>query len=188
MAAEIDEVTLTRARRGDSSALSALVRHYERPVYALVARLLVGRRAEALDDVAQEAFIRVCRGLPRFAPEGAARLSTWILTIATRTCLNALRDGRRTEALSPPHAPDTRNADPEQAAAQRERRARVEAAMAALPEDMRAVLVLRAYHDFDYDEIAAALGLEIGTVKSRLGRARGALREALADEETDHDE
>jgi RNA polymerase sigma-70 factor (ECF subfamily) len=188
MNAEIDELTLARARRGESSALSALVRHYQRQVYALVARLLVGRRAEALDDVAQESFIRVCRGLPRFAPDGRARLSTWILTVTTRTCLNALRDSRRAEALAPPDAPDARGDDPEQTAAERERRRRVEAAMAALPEDMRAVLVLRAYHDFDYDEIAAALRVEIGTVKSRLGRARLALREALADEETDGDE
>jgi RNA polymerase sigma-70 factor (ECF subfamily) len=184
MGAEIDELTLARARRGESSALSALVRHYQRPVYALVARLLVGRRAEAFDDVAQEAFIRVCRGLPRFIPEGTARLSTWILTVTTRTCLNALRDGRRLEARAPA-GDDTSRDDPEQTALDRERRRRVEAAMAALPEDMRAVLVLRAYHDFDYDEIAAALGVEIGTVKSRLGRARAALREVLADEETD---
>jgi RNA polymerase sigma-70 factor (ECF subfamily) len=187
-AAEIDELTLARARRGESPALSALVRHYQRPVYALVARLLVGRRAEALDDVAQEAFIRVCRGLPRFAPDGSARLSTWILTVATRTCLNVLRDGRRAEALAPAAAGDVSAGDPEQAAAERERRRRVEAAMAALPEEMRAVLVLRAYHDFDYDEIAAALGLEIGTVKSRLGRARAALRQALGDEEGEPDE
>ena len=54
--------------------------------------------------------------------------------------------------------------------------------MADLPEEMRAVLVLRAYHDFDYDQIAAAVGVEIGTVKSRLARARAALREALTEE------
>ena len=54
--------------------------------------------------------------------------------------------------------------------------------MAALPEEMRAVLVLRAYHDFDYDEIAAAVGVEIGTVKSRLARARAALRDAMTEE------
>ena len=188
MGAEIDELTLARARRGESSALSALVRHYQRPVYALVARLLVGRRADALDDVAQEAFIRVCRGLPRFMPEGKARLSTWILTVATRTCLNALRDRRRLEALVPPAAEDGSGGDPEQTAVEREQRRRVENAMAALPEDMRAVLVLRAYHDFDYPEIAAALGVEVGTVKSRLGRARAALREALADEEMDSEQ
>jgi RNA polymerase sigma-70 factor, ECF subfamily len=188
MAAEIDELTLARARRGESSALTALVRHYQRPVYALCARLLVGRRAEAVDDVTQEAFIRICRGLGRFTPEGKARLTTWILTVATRTCLNALRDARRAAALAPATAAEAAPDDPEQAALDREQRRRVEAAMAALPEEMRAVLVLRAYHDFDYDEIAAALGLEIGTVKSRLGRARAALREALIDEEHEVDQ
>jgi RNA polymerase sigma-70 factor (ECF subfamily) len=187
MAAEIDELTLARARRGDSSALSTLLQHYQRPVYALVGRLLVGRAAGARDDVAQEAFIRVFRGLPRFDPTGDARLSTWILTIVARTCLNAIRDGRRAlpvAAADPPTAaaaPD----DPERATGDRELGRRVEEAMARLPEEMRAVLVLRAYHDFDYDEIAAAVGVEIGTVKSRLGRARAALREVLAAEEAD---
>jgi RNA polymerase sigma factor (sigma-70 family) len=183
MVVELDELTLARARRGDSSALSALVRHYQRPVYALVARLLTARGAAARDDVTQEAFIRVCRGLPRFDPGGQARLSTWILTVTTRTCLNAIRDRRRAEnreAVPPPPAvtPD----DPERCAADRELGRRVEAAMAALPEDMRAVMVLRAYHDFDYDQIAAAVGVEVGTVKSRLSRARLALRDVLAKE------
>jgi RNA polymerase sigma-70 factor (ECF subfamily) len=186
MGGEIDELTLARARRGDPSALSALIRHYQRPVYALVARLLVGRRGEAIDDVAQEAFLRVCRGLGRFEPGGSARLSTWILTVTTRACLNALRDGRRAQLRREEtelQLDATGPIDPEQSAVERERRQRVEAAMAALPEEMRAVLVLRAYHDFDYDEIAAALGIELGTVKSRLGRARTALRETLADDE-----
>src|SRR6188472_1600272 len=105
MAAEIDELTLARARRGDSSALSALVRHYQRPVYALVGRLLAGPGAAARDDVAPEAFIRGVRGLPRFDPAGGAKLSTWILTVTTRTCLNAIRDGRR--AAAGPHPPGT---------------------------------------------------------------------------------
>src|SRR5256885_16940316 len=98
MGSEIDELTLARARRGDSSALSALVRHYQRPVYALVARLLVGRGGAALDDVAQEAFIRVCKGLRHFEPEGRARLSTWGLAVPTRGCLHALRGGGRAGA------------------------------------------------------------------------------------------
>jgi RNA polymerase sigma-70 factor (ECF subfamily) len=181
MAGEIDELTLARARRGDPTALSALVRHYQRPVYALVARLLVGPAGAARDDVAQEAFIRVLRGLPRFDPAGGAKLSTWILTVTTRTCLNAIRDRRRAAAHQEP-GPVAAAGDPEQAAADRQLRLRVEAAMAALPEEMRAVLVLRAYHDFDYDEIAAAVGTEIGTVKSRLARARVALREAMTEE------
>jgi len=182
MAAEIDELTLARARRGDSPALSALVRHYQRPVYALVSRLLLGQAGVARDDVAQDAFIRVCRGIARFDPAGGARLSTWILTVATRTCLNALRDGRRAAAVKAPPGPAVAPDDPEREAADRQLRLRVEQAMAALSEDMRAVLVLRAYHDFDYDEIAAAVGVEIGTVKSRLARARAALREAMTQE------
>ena len=71
-------------------------------------------------------------------------------------------------------------ASPEQLVLERERGHRIEAAMAALPAEMRAVLVLRAYHDLDYPEIAAALDLEVGTVKSRLSRARTALRAVLA--------
>src|SRR5689334_22439525 len=127
MAAEIDEVTLERARRGDPSALAALVRHYQRPVYALVGRLLVGAAAAGRDDAAQESFIRICRGLPRFDPAREAKLSTWILTVTTRTCLNAIRDGRRWEPAPDAAAPAVAAGDPEQAAADRQLGRRVEA-------------------------------------------------------------
>src|SRR3954452_19889648 len=116
MAGEIDEVTLARARRGDSNALSSLVRHYQRPVYALVGRLLVGPAAAARDDIAQEAFIRGVRGLPRFGPAGGAELVTWILTVTTRACLNAIRDGRRAAAVQPAPGPAVAAADPEREA------------------------------------------------------------------------
>ena len=169
---------------GRASALSDLVRRYEKSVFALVARLLCSRAPAAVDDVAQEVFIRVIRGIHRFDPAGPARLSTWILTVTTRTCLNAMRgqrhrdtslDGRSDDGTA--HDPA---ASPEQMVIDRERSDNIESAMAALPAEMRAVLVLRAYHDLDYPEIAAALELEVGTVKSRLSRARTALRAALA--------
>jgi RNA polymerase sigma-70 factor (ECF subfamily) len=180
--AELDELTLARARRGDRAALAALVDRYGRQVYALVGRIMLAR-PDLVDDLAQDALVRVIQGLPRFEPEGPARLSTWILTIATRVCLDALRRRRGRElgeaALA---ALPSRAASPEQSADQRELARRVLAAMAVLPADQRAVLVLRAYHDLDYEEIAQALGVEEGTVKSRLGRARAALREACAKE------
>jgi RNA polymerase sigma-70 factor, ECF subfamily len=180
MANELDELTLARARQGEPSALTALVRHYEKPVFQLVGRLLCSRAPAAVDDVAQEAFIRVIRGIHRFDPRGPARLSTWILTVATRTCLNAMR-GRNRDAPLDGHAAVLEAGDsPEQTVLERERGRRVQAAMAALPDEMRTMLVLRAYHDLDYPEIAAALDLEVGTVKSRLSRARTALREVLA--------
>jgi RNA polymerase sigma-70 factor, ECF subfamily len=182
MANELDELTLARARQGEPAALSALVRHYEKPVFALVGRLMCSRAPAAIDDVAQEAFIRVIRGISRFDPSGPARLSTWIVTVATRTCLNALR-GRNRDApldVAGQAAASDPGASPEELVLERERGHRIEAAMAALPAEMRAVLVLRAYHDLDYPEIAAALDLEVGTVKSRLSRARMALRQVLA--------
>jgi len=176
---ELDDLTLARARAGDEGALTALVDRYQRRVYALIARMLVGR-ASQVEDLAQEVFVKVLIGLPRFDPRGPAKLSSWILTVATRACLDVLKSKRPPVEELPESLPSP--SDPEGETAQRQMGRRVEAAMARLPEDMRAVIVLRAYHDFDYDEIAAALGIEVGTVKSRLGRARIALKEVLEGE------
>jgi RNA polymerase sigma-70 factor (ECF subfamily) len=176
---ELDDLTLARARAGDEAALTALVERYQRRVYALVGRMLAGR-PQQIDDLAQEVFVKVLIGLPRFDPRGPARLSSWILTVATRACLDVLKARRPLVEELPESLPSPSN--PEGEAAHRQVGRRVEAAMAQLPEDMRAVIILRAYHDFDYDEIAAALGVEVGTVKSRLGRARVALKEILEGE------
>src|SRR5262249_55215619 len=161
------DLTLARARAGDETARAALVDRYQRRLYALVARLMV-TRPELIDDLAQESFVKVLRGLPGFDPRGPARLSTWILTIATRPRLDVLKAKRPAAEGIPESLASASN--PEDETAQRQMGQRVQAAMARLPEEMRAVVVLRAYHDFDYDQIAAALGLELGTVKSRLGR------------------
>ncbi|MCA9669412.1 MAG: sigma-70 family RNA polymerase sigma factor [Myxococcales bacterium] len=180
---ELDELTLARARRGDRLAQTALVERHAARVYALVGRLMAGHAAQ-VDDVAQEALLKALRALPRFDPAGPARLSTWLLTIATRCAIDALR--RQRDNIVPLHgsaaAADVSAPaadDPEHRTAHKQLGRRVEAAMAALPDDQRAVLVLRAYHDLDYDEIAAALDIERGTVKSRLSRARSALRAVL---------
>ncbi len=179
MAQELDAVTLARAQQGEASALERLVRCYERPVFALCSRLLCGRRHLSVEDVAQEAFVRVIRGICRFDPAGPARLSTWVLTIATRACLNSMRTRLREEPFGLRHDEPAGGSSPETATLEREQEIRIAEAMGALPEQMRAVLVLRAYHDLDYPEIAAALDLEVGTVKSRLARARVALRAAM---------
>src|SRR5262245_42484489 len=89
-AEELDQVTLARAQRGDEGACRTLVVTYQRPVFALLSRIL--RRN--VDDLAQETFLRVFRALPRFRPAGPARLSTWILTIATRLAIDELRAAR----------------------------------------------------------------------------------------------
>lgn len=187
-AGELDELTVARARRGDREALGALARWCGPRVHALAARMMVGRGADAADDVAQETLVKVVRGIGRFDPRGAAKLSTWVLTIATRTCIDALRRRRVTAkeigiGFEIEHdAPDD-GPLPDERVAQRDLARRVRRAMADLPADQRAALVLRAYHDCDYPEIAASLGVEVGTVKSRLSRARAALRLAVADVE-----
>lgn len=177
----IDELTLKQARHGQPRAQRAVIDCYSRSVYALVGRMMV-RHPELVPDLAQEALIKVVRGLPRFDPGGPAKLSTWVLTIATRVCIDVLRcHEENVEERIDGIAAGER--DPERAALERDLARKVMRAMADLPSDQRAVLVLRAYHDLDYDEIAQALGIEEGTVKSRLARARAVLRQIIKDGE-----
>ncbi len=173
--AELDELTLARAQRGDRDATHALIVMYQDRVYALVARLL-HRQRHAVEDTAQDVFLKVLRALERFDRNGAARLSTWILTIATRTCLDLLEQTNRREQLGALlQLPSAANLERDVVHTQLTEQ--VTRALEDLPPDHRAVLVLRAYHDLDYDEIAEILRVETGTVKSRLNRARERLRQ-----------
>jgi RNA polymerase sigma-70 factor (ECF subfamily) len=167
---------LASAQRGDRAALAALIDEQAGPVYALVSRMLV-RQPALVDDVAQDVLLRVVENLSRFDPRGSAKLSTWVLTIATRRCIDVLRRPRRLEPLDEELA--AVSPGPEESAEQRQLYRAVVAAMAELSPEQRAVLVLRAYHDFEHDQIARALEIEPGTVRSRLSRARAALRAAV---------
>jgi RNA polymerase sigma-70 factor (ECF subfamily) len=176
---ELDAVTLRRAQRGEADACRALVERYQRPVFALLHRMLGPAQVE---DLAQETFLDVFRALGGFAPLGPARLSTWILTIATRRAIDALRrrpppaeplDQAAAELYGPGRADD---------ASERARVAgAIERAVRGLSPEQRATLLLREYHGLEYAAIARALEVDVGTVKSRLSRARAALRAVLAD-------
>ena len=171
----LDEVTVRRAQRGDQRAWRDLIERYQGPVHALIWRLLAGRARHRVEDLTQETFVRVLRALPRFEPGGPALLSTWILTIATRMTLNELRRPELAGLDREPVAAERADAD-----AERKRLGTaIAAGVAALPDAQRAVLVLREYHGLEYAEIADVLELDVGTVKSRLNRARTALREHL---------
>lgn len=171
-----DELTLRRAQRGDEPAWRTLIERYQTPVHDVIWRLLAGRQRHRVEDLVQETFVRVLRALPAFDPAGPASLATWMLTIATRLALNELRRPEHAALTDEPAAPGDR-AD---AGAERRRlAAAIQAGVAALPPAQRAVFVLREYHDLDYTEIADVLDLDLGTVKSRLSRARGALRAHL---------
>jgi len=178
---ELDELALARARAGDATALRALVEMYQDRVFALIWRMMLGRGTDRTHDLAQETFVRVLRGIPQFDPRGAAKLSTWILTIATRVVLNERRRSARDRAEAD-DAVIAATASNDRADAALERSRLTEAltmGIAALSDEQRAVFVLRDYHDLEYAEIAAALEIEENTVRSRLHRARTALRAAL---------
>ncbi|HEY5945995.1 MAG TPA: sigma-70 family RNA polymerase sigma factor [Kofleriaceae bacterium] len=171
----LDEVTVRRAQRGDQRAWRDLIERYQGPVHALIYRLLAGRSRHRVEDLTQETFVRVLRALAKFEPGGSASLSTWILTIATRLTLNELRRPELAGLDREPIGSERTDAD-----AERKRLgAAIANGIATLPDAQRAVLVLREYHDLDYQDIADVLELDVGTVKSRLSRARAALREQL---------
>ena len=175
-ARELDRATLVRAKGGDPIAFRAFVVRYERPVFALLSRLLgSGRRAE-VEELAQETFLRAFRALPGFDVDGAARTSTWLLTIATRLALDLKK--KKPLELPPPLDADERS--PERGAQDSELGRAIARAAAELPDDQRAAFVLAEFHGLSIAEIAGALGAPEATVKTRLFRAREKLKQALA--------
>ncbi len=177
--AELDELTIARAQRGDARARRDLVERYQRPVFALLSRMLHSRNLPPdVEDLAQETFLRVFRALPGFHRDGPAKLSTWILTIASNLAIDAIR--RRRLPTQPLDTQDPAGPGRSDAEAERLRLAEVlRRAIDDLSPEHRAAFLLREYHDFEYAEIATALAIDLGTVKSRLSRARAALRRSL---------
>lgn len=173
-APELDARVIAAAARGDRGAARQLVERYQDLVYGYLARLLGARgQSAAVDDVAQDTFVRALGALHRFDPAGPARLSTWLLTIATRRAIDVLRRVRDQVQLDTvPLVSDER---PDRRVITRS----VYRAIAELPADQRAAFLLRELYGFTVAETAAALGVEPGTVKSRVARARARLRRAL---------
>ena len=178
---ELDGATLVAAQRGERWAWRVLVETYQGRVHALAHRMLAGAGRRALaEDLVQEAFVRVFGALPRFSPSGPARLSTWILGIAARTVIDELR--RRHIPEAPLSVVEERPAGGERPDERSERASigrAIAKAVATLSPEVRAAFVLRAYHELSYLEIAEHLEIEVGTVKSRLWRAKAALQRHL---------
>jgi RNA polymerase sigma-70 factor (ECF subfamily) len=181
--AELENAWVQRAKAGDRGAQRMLVRRYQRPVAAILRRMLGPAGLDALvEDLAQETFIRVLQALPRFELAGPAKLSTWLLRIAARLAINELQ--RRRLPTEPLPTTDEVHAGADSAdEAHRRRRvaAAIQAAVSELAPEYRAAFLLREYHGLEYAEIAETLELDLGTVKSRLHRARKALRERLSE-------
>jgi RNA polymerase sigma-70 factor (ECF subfamily) len=173
---ELDDATLRRAMRGDGDAARSLVELYQARVFALASRMLSGRGRATTEDIAQDTFLVVFRQLAQFDPRGTAKLSTWILTIAARRAIDELRKQR---PMLVAEVPERGVVDDR--AQRRELALAIEAALRDLSPELRAAFLLREYHGLEYAEIARALQIDLGTVKSRLSRARAGLRERLAE-------
>jgi RNA polymerase sigma-70 factor (ECF subfamily) len=178
-----DADLVARWQRGEEEAFEALVRRHQLRVFRLLLRML-GSREEA-EDVAQEAFLSLHRHGHRF--RGEARFSTFVYRVAANAALNRRRTlGRsrtRERQLAERQAAGTdlpvAPRDPEDAAVGSELQAEVQRALLDLPEDLRAATVLYDIEGVSYGEIAQVLGIPEGTVKSRIHRARRALRDRL---------
>jgi RNA polymerase sigma-70 factor (ECF subfamily) len=169
---------VARARRGDAAAFEDLVRRHQRRVYAVALRIV--RAHDVADDVSQEAFVRAWRSLDRF--EAGRPFAPWVCRIAANLAVNHVRSPRAREDGLPEGHGETPAADPGplDAVLDAEAGRVLDAAVAALPAEQRAVFVLRAVEEMSYDAIAEALSLSPGTVMSRLFRAREKLARALA--------
>jgi RNA polymerase sigma factor (sigma-70 family) len=171
-------------QRGDVEAFNQLVRSYEVRVYNLCYRMLGDSDAAA--DVAQDTFISAYRNLHRFRG-GVFR--AWLFRIATNACYDALRARKRRPTVSlSASGPDDDGPtfdlpdgaeSPDDFALRRELAAAIQRGIAQLPEDQRIVVILSDIQGLAYEEIAEVTGANLGTVKSRLSRARARLREIL---------
>lgn len=175
---ERDEVLVERAAGGDRRAFDTLVTRHRQAVYRLC-WAATGNHADA-DDAAQETFVRLYRSLSSY--DSGRPFGPWLRKIAWNCGLSVRRNGKAgVAAVAVNHAPEAIDPapGPEDSAVGNEEMRRVEGAMAALPAELRTVMVLRAVEGLSYAEIALVAGIPAGTVMSRLSRARKRLLTAL---------
>ncbi len=177
---------VTAAQQGDQAAFGALVEKYQAMAYSQALRM-VGNPDDAA-DATQDAFLNAWRALPGF--QGQSSFSTWLYRLTSNACIDLLRRSKRRPTLSITVAdedeegpqetdiPDERWS-PERELERKETRQAVRSGLTALSPEHREVLALREFEGLSYQEIAQLLELEEGTVKSRIARARLALREFL---------
>ena len=176
-----EKLLLKRAAKGDKAAFGELIEPYLKGIYYLCLRMLKNESDAA--DAAQESLIKIYGAAGSF--EARSSFSTWAYSVTKNTCLDAIRKSARPvergEELDAERLAAGREFDPELCAIKGEESRRVAAAVAKLPEEMRAVIVLRYMDGYAYDDIARLLGISPGTVKSRLFRGREKLRTLLGD-------
>ena len=181
---------ILKAQNGDVTSFERLIESYQQGVFNLAFRMVNNHEDAA--DIAQEAFIKAYLNILKF--KGTSKFSTWIYRITTNACLDEIKKRKKTKAFSisenieteageiPREIEDT-SANIEDNLERKERNRVINDAIAQLPENHRAVIILRDINNLSYEGIAAALKCSEGTVKSRISRARNALHEILKNTE-----
>lgn len=170
-----ESTCIARAQRGDRAAFSELVTQYQDRIFRFLLRLT--RSQDDALDLTQETFIHAWMALERWRPQ--ARFTTWLFQIARNQAIDLMRRTHKTEFVAWDDDAATTIADPgpgpDAALHNRQRLRALDQALLRLPLDQREVLLLREIEDMSYEDIAAVLDLNLGTVKSRIARARAAL-------------
>ncbi|MFO1051909.1 MAG: RNA polymerase sigma factor [Planctomycetota bacterium] len=186
---DIDPAIVARAQAGDEDASRAIIEALHRPVIATVYRFLGSRHRPEVEDVAQEIFVKVFRAIDRFDAGRGVKFTTWVYTFVRNHCFDFLKRRRLPViTLVPRDGDDDRPIEIADDSARRpsedlensELGAKIEEALSTLGPDQRLAFVLREYEGLDYAEIADVTGVSEGTVKSRLHRAKEALRHRLS--------
>jgi len=181
-----ERVLIEKSKAGDVAAFEELISSYQKKIFNLAYRML-GNINDA-DDLAQETFIRVFKSISNF--KGESSFSTWIYRIATNVCLDELRKRKNKKAVSLDDEIKVDDGEikrqiesdsplPDEIAEREELRLLVKHAISDLPEEQRLIISLRDIQGLSYDEIAQVLDCPSGTVKSRINRARQALKKIL---------
>lgn len=183
-----NDILIHRAAKGDEAAFEQLLTQHEKSVYNLCLRM-TGNPEDAM-DVSQEVFLRVWKNLGSYQFDAA--FSTWLFRIASNACIDFLRAKKRRNDVSLTMQDENDGEDkelavpdetplPEEQLLAKEQQRAVMKAMSELPPDFREILQLRVVEGLPYEEIAGILDIKVGTVKSRLARARNQLRKNLED-------
>ncbi|HSI23452.1 MAG TPA: RNA polymerase sigma factor RpoE [Methylophilaceae bacterium] len=183
---ELDQELVERAQRGDKAAFDLLVQKYQRKLGRLLSRMI--RDQAEVEDVVQEAFIKAYRALPNF--RGDSAFYTWLYRIGINTAKNYLvAMGRRPQVSTEIEVEDAENFEdgqdlrtidtPETELMTKQIAQTVNDTVAALPEELRTAITLREIEGLSYEEIATLMGCPIGTVRSRIFRARETIAEKL---------
>ena len=183
---EREQQLIADARKGDVAAFEALIGEHQKRIFSIAFR--VAGNPEDAADMAQEVLIKIFRNLGKF--QGNSKFSTWVYRVATNTCLDELKKLRRHTAYSLDQELETEEGSvaaeladeaptPEESAERRDLQRVVSEAIGMLSEDHKKAILLRDMQGFSYEEIANILQCSVGTVKSRINRARAQLKKIL---------